>query len=139
MRALPAVRTTQSLALLRCGLALLLFIHGATRIYGGEVGGFGEFLSGSGFPLGLGIAWFVSLFEVIGAPLMAIGRWLVTPIALVFTLIYACGIWLVHAQWGWFVVGGGSNGVEYSVLIIVSLLAIAWSHRGEPVFGRGTA
>lgn len=135
MRILPAVAATQSLALIRCGLALLLFIHGCTRIGKGDVGGFGEFLTDSGLPFGLGIAWFVSLFELICAPLMALGRWLVAPIALVFAVIYACGIWLVHAKEGWFVVGGGRNGVEYSVLILFCLLALAWAHRGE-LFGR---
>ena len=53
----------------------------------------------------------------------------VTPIALVFSAIYACGIWLVHASAGWFVVGLGRNGAEYSVLIIACLLAHAWAHR----------
>jgi len=131
MRALPLPAASQSLAIVRCGLALLLFIHGSSRIWKGDVAGFGEFLDGSGLPLGLGIAWFVSVFETICAPLMAFGRWLVTPIAMVFIAIYACGIWLVHFKEGWFVVGGGRNGMEYSVLIILCLAAIAWAHKGE--------
>ena len=64
------------------------------------------------------------------APLLAWGRW-VTPIALVFSVIYACGLWLVHAPAGWFVVGLGRNGMEYSVLILACLLANAWAHRDE--------
>ena len=37
------------------------------------------------------------------------------------------GIVLVHAPSGWFVVGGGRNGMEYSVLLIAVLLAQAWA------------
>ena len=119
---------TQSLAAIRCGLAALLFIHGAARVHAGGVAPFGEFLDGRGIPLGLGIAWFVTVFELVATPLLAWGRW-VTPIALVFSTIYACGIWLVHAPAGWFVVGLGRNGMEYSVLIVLCLLANAWAHR----------
>lgn len=124
----------QSIAAIRCGLAALLFIHGAARVYHDGVVPFGSFLDGRGFPSGLGIAWFVTLFELVAAPVMALGRW-VAPIALVFATIYACGIWLVHAPAGWFVVGLGRNGMEYSVLILVCLLALAWAHRG-PILRR---
>lgn len=118
----------QSLAMVRCGLAALLFVHGAARLQADGVAPFGEFLDGRGFPLGHGIAWFVTVFELLAAPLLAWGRW-VTPIALVFSTIYACGLWLVHAPAGWFVVGLGRNGMEYSVLILLCLLANAWAHR----------
>ena len=118
----------QALAAIRCGLAALLFIHGATRLTVGGVVPFGAFLDAQGLPFGLGIAWFVTGFELVAAPLLAWGRW-VTPIALVFCAIYACGIWLVHAPVGWFVVGLGRNGMEYSVLILLCLLANAWAHR----------
>ena len=39
--------------------------------------------------------------------------------------IYAMGILLVHAPEGWFVVGAGRNGMEYSVLLIASLALVA--------------
>ena len=82
------------------------------------------------------LAWAVTAFELVAAPVMAWGRW-VTPVALVFAAIYACGIWLVHAPAGWFVVGLGRNGAEYSVLIIACLLANAWAHRRHPRLSKG--
>lgn len=118
----------QALAAVRCGLAALLFIHGAARVYSGGVAPFGGFLDAVGLPFGIAIAWGVTLFELLATPLLAWGRW-VAPISLAFSLIYACGIWLVHAPAGWFVVGLGRNGMEYSVLIILCLLANAWAHR----------
>jgi putative oxidoreductase len=118
----------QALAFIRMALATLLFVHGIARVLADGVAPFGGFLESRGFPFGLGIAWFVTVFELVAAPVFAAGRW-ITPIALVFSAIYACGIWLVHAPAGWFVVGLGRNGAEYSVLIIACLLANAWAHR----------
>ena len=43
-------------------------------------------------------------------------------------MIYATGIVMVHAPNGWFVVGGGRNGAEYSVLLIVALLCVGAQH-----------
>ena len=43
-------------------------------------------------------------------------------------LIYAVGIAMVHAREGWFVVGAGRNGAEYSVLLIVCLLCVGLQH-----------
>jgi uncharacterized membrane protein YphA (DoxX/SURF4 family) len=37
------------------------------------------------------------------------------------------GIYLVHASAGWFVVGAGRNGMEFSVLLILCLTVIAMS------------
>jgi putative oxidoreductase len=121
------IALTQSLIVLRCLVGLHLFLHGLTRLTGdGYVAGFGSFLSGSGIPGGLALAWAITLFEVVGTPLLALGwqqRW----IALGFAAELAAGIVMVHAKEGWFVVGDGRNGAEYSVLLIGVLLAIAWA------------
>jgi putative oxidoreductase len=46
----------------------------------------------------------------------------------IFSVIYATGIALVHSKAGWFVVGLGRNGSEFSVLLIMCLLALALQH-----------
>lgn len=118
---------TSALVFLRIVLAILMFIHGASRIASGTVDNFGGFLSGSGFPLGFYIAWAITLFELIASVLLAAGfySWI---IALIFALYLGIGIALVHYREGWFVVGGGRNGMEFSVLLIAAFVAIAWSH-----------
>lgn len=122
-----AGRADRALAVLRIGVAVLLFVHGLVRVMNHGVVPFGGFLAGAGLPFGLGIAWFVTGYELVAAPLLALGfRRLVSPICLVFVAIYACGIWLVHWPEGWFVVGAGRNGMEYSALLIACLLANAW-------------
>jgi putative oxidoreductase len=122
-----AIRAERGLRLLRCALGLLLLIHGIARVYNGTVFGFGGWLSSLGFPFGTGIAVFITAWELSATWLLAFGprRWL-PPICAVFMTIYACGIWLVHWPEGWFVVGAGRNGSEYSVLLIACLAMLAW-------------
>ena len=48
-----------------------------------------------------------------------------------FIVQLAAGIWLVHAPNGWFVVGGGRNGVEYSVCLIAGFVALVLSERAR--------
>ena len=112
---------------LRVLLAALVFAHGCARLWSDAVSPFGAWLEAQGIPLGLPIAYTITAVEILGTPLLALGRW-VTPICLVFAMIYAAGIVLVHAPAGWFVVGLGRNGMEYSVLLIACLLSLAYWH-----------
>lgn len=50
------------------------------------------------------------------------------PLTVLFSAIYVTGIYLVHAKAGWFVVGAGRNGAEYSVLLIVVLLCVGMQY-----------
>ncbi len=124
-------RAVLALTVLRYVLALFLAIHGWTRLLDDGVAPFGGFLEISGFPLGFWIASAITAYEILGAPLLAWGR-LVLPLTLGYVFIYVMGIVLVHAPHGWFVVGAGRNGAEYSVLLIVCLLLVglqAWPRK----------
>lgn len=116
------------IVLLRATLAVLLGIHGYYRALSGGATLFGGYLRESGIPAGAALAWGITLFEMIGSILLLLGRW-VPWVASGHALILIGGIVLVHGHEGWFVVGGGRNGVEYSVLLLVSLAVVAWSHR----------
>lgn len=105
-------------------VALLIGIHGWYRLSAGTSPGFGDWLATQGIPLPHAVAWGVTISEIIGSACLAIGL-CVRPFALLFMAIYATGIVLVHAPEGWFVVGGGRNGMEYSVLLIGSLALVA--------------
>jgi putative oxidoreductase len=93
----------------------------------GGVVPFGNWLSGLGFPLGFAIAAAVTALEILGTPLL-LARLLVLPLCLIYSCIYAMGIVLVHAKAGWFVVGLGRNGAEFSVLLIACLLCVGLQH-----------
>lgn len=120
-------RLFYALTFLRIVVSSLLIVHGIARIYLGIVDDFGEFLTLNYFPLGFYVAWGITVFEIVGGLLLAIGFW-ITPISMMFSLQLLCGIFLVHLKEGWFVVGVGRNGIEYSVLLITIFLALAYSN-----------
>lgn len=123
----PEERAVAALDVVRVAVAGLIFIHGAARLYLGGVEPFGAWLESQGFPFGLHQAWAVTIYELV-APLFIIARRFVTIACLGHIFILSLGLVLVHAPAGWFVVGLGRNGVEYSVLLILSLIAVAWAH-----------
>lgn len=132
MKTSPIISDQLAWSLLRRALALLLMAHGVARIYLGTVDDFGGFLNTKGFPLGVVIAWSITIFEILGGALLFFNyftRW----IALVFALELLMGIILVHAQNGWFVVGASLGGVEYSVLLIICFSLIALRHHDSDV------
>jgi len=116
----------QAMAGLRLLPAAMIFIHGAARVGSGGVAPFGEFLDGVGPPVGLLVAWGITLMELGGSIALGLG-YLVRPLALYFAAVLLAGIVLVHAREGWFVVGLGRNGMEYSVVLIGLFLAQAWA------------
>ena len=120
-------KKSTALVLIRVVLAALMFVHGSARISYGIVDDFGGFLGSHGIPLGFFVAWGITLFEIIGSVLLAVGSytWL---IALLFAVELAVGVALVHWKEGWFVVGAGRNGMEYSALLITSFLAVAYAN-----------
>ncbi len=124
-----ADRLELSLSLLRIGVAVLIFIHGAFRAahWDPYVTGFGEWLRSIGFPQGYYWAIAVTVYELI-APLFIVARRFVTLACLGHIVIIALGALLVHYPSGWFVVGAGRNGMEYSVLLLIGLVAVAWAH-----------
>jgi putative oxidoreductase len=115
--------------LLRLTVAALLCVHGATRVYHRDVGALGHFLASQHVPFAHVVAWVLSLIEVGGTIALAAG-FLVIPLCLWFAAELTVGIVMVHARAGWFVVGGGTGGMEYSVLLIAALVSIALMRRG---------
>jgi putative oxidoreductase len=113
--------------IIRFALAVLLGIHGLHRGLTGGWRFFGEYLDSSGWPAGHVIAAAITLGEILGAVALLLNRgvfWACCGYAVVLT----GGIVLVHGKAGWFVVGAGRNGVEFSVLLLACLAAIAWPH-----------
>jgi putative oxidoreductase len=112
-------------------VASVFVIHGIARARLGIVDDFGGFLSAVGFPAGVAVAWTITLVEMAGGAALALGL-AVRPLAAWFAAQIIAGIALVHAKEGWFVVGAGRNGVEYSVLILACLAAVAMTDSLAP-------
>ena len=117
-------RVRLGLTLLRVSVALLMLIHGAARAWLGIVDDFGVVLGLWGFPAGHALAWTITVVEIVGGLALAAG-WLVRPLAVWFALQLVAGVYLIHWRAGWFVVGAGRNGMEYSVLLIACVVVIA--------------
>jgi len=116
---------------LRSITGIIIASHGWHRLLTGGYEPFGGWLTGEGFPFGLGIALAITLFEIIGSLFLVAGKKL-PYICITYILIYVTGLILVHLPHGWFVVGSGSNGIEYSVLLIASLFCIGYPEINKP-------
>jgi len=111
--------------LLRIVTGIIIASHGWHRLLTGGYEPFGGWLTGEGFPFGLGIALGITLFEIIGSLFLIAGKQL-PYICATYIIIYIAGLIMVHLPHGWFVVGSGSNGIEYSVLLITALFCIGY-------------
>lgn len=114
-----------STLILRVAVAIILLTHSVFGIFNNGINDFGNlFLNQIGFaPFGVFLAWSIKLSHIVAAILLLINKYInFAAIITIFVLIM--GIILVHFQEGWFVVGGGRNGMEYNFLLICVLLAI---------------
>ena len=127
----PDRSSALSWTILRVLLAGLLAAHGWARLFAGGVVPFGEWLDLQGIPFGIVFAVLVTAIEILCTPIFALGFG-VFALSLLFSFIYSVGVVLVHLPSGWFVVGLGRNGMEYSVLLIACLLLVGVQHRGKP-------
>ena len=111
--------------ILRFATAVILIMHSIPGMFNNGVNDFGNlYLNNIGFaPVGLYLAWAIKLSHVICALLFLINKF-VKPAALVTIAILIAGIIMVHFKNGWYVVGGGSNGVEFNFLLIAVLLTV---------------
>ena len=112
--------------ILRITLAAVFFMHGIPSIFTGAVNNFGsKHLNTVGFaPIGLPLAWAIKLSHVACAILLILNRY-IRLVAIITIPILVAGIIMIHAANGWYVVGGGRNGVEYNILLISVLLYLA--------------
>ncbi len=118
-----------ALIIIRVAAAGNMLIHGISSTVTGGVSGFDEYLSSLGFPPYS--AFIITAFELIAAVLIMINRW-ASILSIFFCVELIMGIILVHGPEGWFVVGHGRNGSEYSVLLIlcfVSIILAYWLKR----------
>lgn len=115
----------KSTFLLRFAVAVILIMHSVPGMFNNGVNDFGNlYLNAIGFaPFGLAIAWSIKLSYVMAAILLLLNKYL-KPTAIVTIFILVVGIFMVHLPDGWYVVGGGRNGVEFNFLLIFVLLTI---------------
>lgn len=111
----------------RLGVATVFLSHSLHGILtNNDVTDLGNlFLNKIGFaPFGVLIAWALVTCQVTTSVFLIVNRFIVVSCAINILILFA-GIATVHWKEGWFVVGAGRNGIEFSFLLIIVLLDIA--------------
>lgn len=128
LKNIPAPKPVQGLAIIRTAIALILIVH---PIHGmidpAGMHSFGEGLSADGFPFGLALPWLIVACQFAGCLGLIFNRFVV--LSCIFNLIVLMvGVFYIHMSEGWFVVGAGRNGMEYSITLIACLSGIMWAY-----------
>ncbi|MDX1395973.1 MAG: DoxX family protein [Gemmatimonadota bacterium] len=117
------------LAILRVVIGVIFVAHGWTKLFGGMEGTIG-FFGSLGIPAPTLAAWFVALLETGGGALLIVGL-MVTPIALLLAVQMVVAIVLVHIPNGFFVIGPGTGGYSFSLLVAAGLVALVLAGPGN--------
>ncbi len=119
------MRIFEKTFLLRFAVAVILIMHSVPGMFNNGIYEFGKFyLNETGFsPVGVPLAWAIKLSHVICAVLFLLNRF-IKPAGIITIFILVTGIFMVHLKEGWYVVGGGRNGIEFNFLLIFVLLTI---------------
>jgi putative oxidoreductase len=111
------------MAIVRIVLAVVFVTHGGHKLFVGGIGGTEQFFASLGIPMAGLAAWFIAFLEFGGGIALLLG-WMTSALSVLFVAHMITGIVLVHSTQGWFVVGPGSGGIEYSMVLIAGLLAL---------------
>jgi putative oxidoreductase len=117
----------KNLSFLRIALIVIFLVHSLAGMFNDGINNFGNlYLNQVGFaPIGLPLAWIVKLSHIALVFSLITNKYLkATSFFTIFALLM--GIIMIHFKEGWFVVGGGRNGVEFNFLLIMSLLSIIY-------------
>lgn len=122
--------------LLRFALAAIFLSHSLHGLFTkNDVNNFGNlFLNQIGFaPVGVSMAWTVVLLQIITSILFLLNKYI--KIASIINIaILVVGIITVHYNEGWYVVGAGRNGMEFSfVLIFILLTLFFWKDKNKMI------
>lgn len=113
--------------ILRVAVAIILLTHSVVGMFNNGINDFGNlYLNQVGFaPFGVLLAWSIKLSHVACAILLLLNKF-IKPAAIITIGVLIAGIIMVHFKEGWFVVGGGRNGMEFNFLLICVLLTIIY-------------
>ncbi len=105
--------------LLRFALSIIMIMHAVPSFVTMDVIDFGRGLEEDFGFMGIPIALAVKLTHLLSIPALLINKYL-KPLSILNIIVFIAGIIMIHGAHGWYVVGGGCNGVEYNFLLIFS-------------------
>ncbi|WP_310377962.1 DoxX family protein [Flavobacterium sp.] len=117
----------KNLTFLRIALIVIFLVHSLAGMFNNGINDFGNlYLNQVGFaPLGVPLAWFIKLSHIALVFSLITNKYLKFTFLVTILILFA-GIFMIHIKEGWFVVGGGRNGVEFNFLLILCLLNILY-------------
>lgn len=131
------------LVVLRLALAVVFVAHGANKLFGTWAGpGIGaggldptaQFFSAVGLEPAFPLAVLVALTEALGGVLIGVG-FLTRFAAPSLAIVMVVAIWKVHLPWGFFLnwmgASGRSQGFEFPLILLGSLLCLTLTGAGE--------
>ena len=116
--------------LVKLAVCAIIFTHGIHRYLYGELGALGGALAHFGLPFPQLQAHLINVAETFGTVLIALGLF-VRPCCAVLVVIFLTGIALIHSHAGFFILGPGDGGWEYSALLIACFTAVALDYPSE--------
>jgi len=127
-KSIPASKPNEGMNIVRVTIAVIIGVHSVRGLlHPADVNDFGEAFSQWGFPAGALWAWALVIGQFASDVALLFKR-LIIPACICHAIILISGIFIIHAKAGWFVVGEGRNGAEFSVLLLACLFAIAWTY-----------
>jgi putative oxidoreductase len=121
-------RSAQGIDVVRVGVALIILMHPLHGfIHYQDIAAFGQYLGSLGYPFGVVLAWIVLILQTVCCFALLANRFVV---AACLGHIVVVGFGLVHFHYpnGWFVVGGGTGGMEWPFILLVCLFAVLWAY-----------
>src|SRR5579872_1282384 len=103
--------------LLRFALAVVMVMHGVPSFIDMSVLDFGAGLEEDFGFMGIPIAIAVKATHVVTIFALLLNKYL-KPLAVMNIIVFIAGIIMIHGANGWYVVGGGRNGIEFNFLLI---------------------
>ena len=120
--------STQGIDIVRIGVAFIILMHPLRGfLHPADIPQFGGFLESLGYSFGTQLAWTVLIVQTVCSIALLCNRFVVLG-CLGHIVVVSFGLIHFHAPNGWFVVGGGTGGMEWPVILLSSLVGVLWAH-----------
>jgi putative oxidoreductase len=132
------IRSAQGIDIVRVGVALIILmhpLHGFIHYHDIEL--FGQYLGSLGYPFGVTLAWLVLVLQSTCSLALLANRYVVLA-CVGHIVVITFGLVHFHYPNGWFVVGGGTGGMEWPSILLVCLFGVLltyWPRNGESAAG----
>jgi putative oxidoreductase len=121
-------QSAQGIDVVRVGVALIILMHPLHGfIHYDDIAAFGQYLGSLGYPFGVALAWIVLILQSACSLALLANRYVV-PACLGHIVVVSFGLVHFHYPNGWFVVGGGSGGMEWPFILLVCLFGVLWAY-----------